>query len=264
MDIISVFYSYAHEDERLRRKLETHLGLLQQKGLIASWHDRNISAGTEWAHEINTHLNTAQIILLLVSASFLASKYCYSREMTRALERHEAGSARVIPIILRPVSWEHAPFSKLQALPTGARPITGRGWHNSDEAFADVAQGIGKVVEELRSSATGRYQISKSPPFSEHTEPTFASLDASSRPLGGAHIGEPGTEPPKDFSVTTLKDGQVVRAGEIKGTYSSKGSGRVWVVLEDDLGQYSLQTPPVQFLDNGEWTARNIIPGAGI
>ena len=66
-----MFYSYAHEDERLRKKLETHLALLQQQGLITAWHDREISAGTEWANEINAHLETAQIILLLVSSSFL-------------------------------------------------------------------------------------------------------------------------------------------------------------------------------------------------
>src|SRR6266567_6317476 len=100
---INIFYSYAYEDERLRKKLETHLALLQQQGLITGWHDSEISAGTEWAHEINAHLEAAQIILLLVSSSFLASKYCYSSEMLRALERHEAGTARVIPIILRPV-----------------------------------------------------------------------------------------------------------------------------------------------------------------
>lgn len=149
---ISIFYSYAHEDEHLRKKLEAHLALLRQQDLVAEWHSRNISAGTEWTREISTYLNTAQIILLLVSSSFIASKYCYSTEMARALERHEAGNARVIPIILRPVYWKNAPFSRLQALPTGGKPITGRGWHNTDEAFADVVQGIHKVVEELRSS----------------------------------------------------------------------------------------------------------------
>src|SRR5437879_3753438 len=81
---INIFYSYAHEDERLRKKLETHLALLQQQGLITAWHDCEISAGTEWANEINIHLEAAQIILLLVSSSFLASKYCYSSEMMRA------------------------------------------------------------------------------------------------------------------------------------------------------------------------------------
>lgn len=152
MDTIRVFYSYAREDERLRKKLETHLGLLQQQGLITGWHDRNISAGTEWAQEINDNLNTAQIILLLVSASFLASQYCYSREMIRALERHADGSARVIPIILRPVYWENAPFSHLQVLPKDAKPITK--WANQDEAFFDVVKGIRDAIEGLGRKET--------------------------------------------------------------------------------------------------------------
>src|SRR6266436_6360055 len=132
---IRIFYSYSHEDERLRKKLETHLALLQQEGLITAWHDRDISAGAEWEREINTHLNTAQIILLLISASFLASPYCSGIEMKRAMERHGAGEARVIPIILRPVLWKEAPFSHLQALPTNGVPVTDRKWHTQDEAF---------------------------------------------------------------------------------------------------------------------------------
>ena len=151
LENISIFYSYSHKDGHLREKLEKHLTLLKQEGVITGWHDRNISAGIEWEHEIETHLNTAQIILLLISADFLASTYCYSIEMKQAMERHTRGEARVIPIILRPVDWKGAPFSHLQALPRGARPVTGRGWHNQDEAFVDIAQGIRRVVEELHS-----------------------------------------------------------------------------------------------------------------
>jgi len=153
---IEIFYSYAHEDEPLRQELEKHLTLLKQQGLISGWHDRSISAGTEWANEIDTHLNTAHIILLLISASFLASNYCYHIEMKRALERHAAGEARVIPIIVRPVNWETEPsLSKLQALPTGAKPVTT--WPNPptyDEAFLDIEKGIRKVVLELNATQT--------------------------------------------------------------------------------------------------------------
>ncbi len=98
--VLKLFYSYAHEDGLWRRKLETHLSNLQRQGFIVSWHDRNISAGTAWKHEIDTHLNTAHIILLLISPDFIASEYCYSVEMTRAMERHQAGEARVIPCFL--------------------------------------------------------------------------------------------------------------------------------------------------------------------
>ena len=116
--VIKIFYCYAREDEELRNELEKHLKPLKRSGLISEWHDRQIKAGTDWECEIETHLNTASIILLLVSPDFIYSEYCYSKEMKRALERHVSGEAQVIPIILRPVHWEETPIGRLQALPT--------------------------------------------------------------------------------------------------------------------------------------------------
>jgi hypothetical protein len=110
---VKIFFSYAHEDEELREGLEKQLRALKRQGIIDVWYDREISAGSEWEREIDTHLNTAQIILLLVSPDFMDSDYCYSIEMERAMERHERGEARVIPIILRPIHWQGAPFGKL-------------------------------------------------------------------------------------------------------------------------------------------------------
>ncbi len=145
---VKIFYCYAHEDEALLNKLKTQLSPLQRQGLIDVWHDREISAGTEWEREITEHLNAAQIILLLVSPDFMNSDYCYSIEMKRAMERHELGEARVIPVILRPIEWKNAPFGKLQALPTNAKPVTS--WDNQqEEAFYDIAKGVKKVVEEF-------------------------------------------------------------------------------------------------------------------
>ncbi|MDQ6642958.1 MAG: TIR domain-containing protein, partial [Chloroflexota bacterium] len=144
----SVFYSYANEDIVLRDELDKHLAALRRSGWIQSWYDRDIRAGTEWKQEIDTHLRTADIILLLVSSDFLSSEYCYSIEMREALRRHEAGEAVVIPIILRPVDWHETPFSSLQVLPGDGKPVTS--WSNRDEAFKQVAQGIRSVVKALR------------------------------------------------------------------------------------------------------------------
>src|SRR6266568_6990036 len=110
---VEIFCSYAHEDEAWRQKLETHLSLLRRQGLISLWHDRLIAPGTNWAKALDTHLETASVILLLVSADFFASDYCYGIEMKRALERQEVGEARVIPILVRPVEWNSAPFAYL-------------------------------------------------------------------------------------------------------------------------------------------------------
>lgn len=142
---LEVFLSYAHKDEKFRAELSSHLASLKREGVIKDWHDRQISAGEEWADEIDVHINSARIILLLVSADFLASDYSYAIEMKRALERHEANQACVIPIILRPCDWTKAPFGKLQALPKNAKPVSK--WGNRDEAFLSIVEGIRKVAE---------------------------------------------------------------------------------------------------------------------
>src|SRR5215213_1186971 len=102
---VKVFFSYSHEDEDLRKKLHAHLGSLSRLGLMEEWSDHKIGPGTEWKGQIDSKLDSAQVILLLISASFMASRYCYDVEMTRAIERHHLKEARVIPILMRPVEW---------------------------------------------------------------------------------------------------------------------------------------------------------------
>ena len=148
---IQVFYSYSHKDEALRDELQEALALLKRQGCIAGWHDRQIVAGQEWADKIDENLETAKIILLLVSASFLASDYCYGKELKRALERHRAGEAVVIPIIIRPCDWQDAQFAKLQALPKDGKAVTS--WTNKDEAWTDVAKGLRRAVEAFGASS---------------------------------------------------------------------------------------------------------------
>jgi internalin A len=150
MSTIELFYSYSHKDEELRDELENHLALLKRRDVIRGWHDRRITAGKEWADQIDGRLKSADVILLLVSADFLASDYCYDVEMQRAMERHAAGEAVVIPVILREVDWHSALFGKLQALPKDGKPVTS--WSNRDEAFTDIARGIRRAVEQLTNS----------------------------------------------------------------------------------------------------------------
>lgn len=135
-----IFFSYCHKDEGLRDQLEIHLTGLKRQGVIETWHDRRIIAGDELTGAIDTHMEGADVILLLVSPDFIASDYCYDVEMTRALERHEEGSARVIPVVLRPCHWQSMPFGKLRATPIDGKPITK--WPNIDDAFLDVVEAI--------------------------------------------------------------------------------------------------------------------------
>jgi len=142
----TLFISYSHLDDGLRGELESQLKILQRRGWIDLWHDRRIAAGEDWKRKIDDNLERADIILLLVSADFIASDYCFEIEAKKALERHEKGEAVVIPIILRPCKWQIAEFASLQALPKDGLPITI--WSDKDSAWLDVEEGIERVVEE--------------------------------------------------------------------------------------------------------------------
>jgi hypothetical protein len=142
--VAKVFFSYTHVDEDLRNKLETHLTMLKRQGLIETWHDRRIVVGQEIDGEIDANLDGSDIILLLVSAAFLDSSYCFDLEMKQAMAKHEEGTARVIPIILKPCDWQPAPFGKLLAAPKDGKAITT--WNNIDEAFVDVVKSIRAAV----------------------------------------------------------------------------------------------------------------------
>lgn len=142
-----IFLSYSHADETYCDMLQKHLAALRHQGLIETWHDRRIKAGDKFENAIDQQLNEAEVILLLVSSDFIASRYCYEIEMQHALERQESGEARVIPIILRPCDWHDAPFGKLLAAPKDGKPV--KSWPDIDEAFLDVVRQIKAVLADL-------------------------------------------------------------------------------------------------------------------
>jgi len=122
--------------------------MMKRRNLIVEWHDRCIIAGEPLAHKIRTEIDRADIILLLISSSFMASDYCYQEEMARALERHKKGEARVVPIIVRAVEWKDSPIGHLLAIPTDGKPV--KSWAQEDEAWVDVTHGIHKVIETMQ------------------------------------------------------------------------------------------------------------------
>jgi hypothetical protein len=146
-----VFISYSHKDEALRNELENHLAMLKRDGTIETWHDRRIVAGSNLDAAISESLESADIILLLISASFLASDYCYDIEMVRALAKNAEGTAVVIPVILRPCDWLSSPFGKLRATPNDGKEVTM--FANQDEAFAIVAKDVRIAAKRFQEAA---------------------------------------------------------------------------------------------------------------
>nr|WP_240966768.1 HEAT repeat domain-containing protein [Nodosilinea sp. P-1105] len=145
---VSLYFSYAPADAPLQTQLAKHLTLLEHQGVITSWSSHQILPGEDRTQTIHQQLNTADIILLLISPDAIADDTCYHLEIQRAIERHQAGEARVIPILLRPVDWQGAPFSQLDVLPKNHEPVTT--WPNPDKAFQEIAEGIRQVAMEMR------------------------------------------------------------------------------------------------------------------
>lgn len=166
----TLFFSYSHADEAFRDRLEKHLSALKRLGSISTWHDRRITVGTELDNAIDKRLDSADVILLLVSPDFIDSEYCYEREMNRALQRHSLHEARVVPVILHPCDWHDLPFGKLLAAPTDGRPISK--WPNMDEAFLNVVNSIKAALKELGQ------------PIASNSVPARLDLQTAAGPTG--------------------------------------------------------------------------------
>lgn len=140
------FISYSHRDEKALERLHTHLAIMLREGLISAWYDREILAGDELDQKIERALSESEVFLALVSPDFLASNYCYEREMEQALERHAEGSLRVVPIILEPCDWKSTPLAKLKALPKDGKPIST--WTNENVAYLDVVTELRRILSD--------------------------------------------------------------------------------------------------------------------
>src|SRR5688572_19812716 len=139
-----VFISYAHEDESFRDELVKHLRLLERDGLIDIWHDRKIRPGTDWSRAIHDNLGSAAIFILLISADFIDSDYCYGLEMEAALRAAERGTAQVVPILIRHAAFQSAPFARFQMLPRDCVPVVD--WTPREKAWAAIAADIRELV----------------------------------------------------------------------------------------------------------------------
>ncbi|HMX80453.1 MAG TPA: toll/interleukin-1 receptor domain-containing protein [Ferruginibacter sp.] len=147
---LKIFLSYSHEDENMKNILDKNLVMLKRSDKIDVWQDRAIKAGDVWDEQIRRELEAADIILLLISVDFNNSQYIWNKELKTAMERHERGEARVIPIILRTCEWSEMPYAKLQALPTNAKPISS--FTDTDVAYTEVAKGIRMLVDHMLST----------------------------------------------------------------------------------------------------------------
>lgn len=177
---LKLFIAYARDDREYLRALIRHLAPLCRERLVQIWHDGDIEPGEEWGQLISNELGSAQIIVVLVSASFISSYECYDVELAKALKRHDANDVILIPTIVRHCVWKNLPFSRIHVLPTDAMPV--RAWLDEDEAWTDVVNGISRVVRRLCNDVAAE----KANAHGGHVAPTERSPSPSRVDLTGS------------------------------------------------------------------------------
>lgn len=236
----NLFFSYSHKDEDLRNELEVHLSALKRQDVISTWHDRRITAGTELDGAIDRNLDSADVILLLVSPDFINSDYCYKTEMERAMERHRSGDARVIPVILRPCDWHDLKFGKLLATPTDGKPVTK--WPNRDEAFLEVVKAIKAALKEMEQKTNRATSVVKSEarPWTEAVTESLAGPRSSNlrvrkqfTDLDRDHFQREGFEYIAKFFENSMNE-LVIRNPGLKQTFRRIDSNRFTAAIYEN------------------------------
>lgn len=151
MNTVSLFYSYSRADEPFKIKLGEHLAVLRRENIIREWHDNMILPGEKWDETIKKKLEEADIIMLLVSSSFLASDYINDVEIKKAIERHNKNEVIIIPVICRVCDWENSILGKFQALPKNAKPINL--WHDEDAAHNNIVKELRRIIKSKSSKS---------------------------------------------------------------------------------------------------------------
>ena len=157
---VTMFLSCSDEDEELLEELLQHLSSLMREGRIICRYRHQVRAGGEWREQAKRELDAAEIILLLVSPSFVASDYCYGEEAVQAMLRQRSGRAQVIPVIVRPVEWRQLIFGGLKSLPEGESISM---WSNKEEALANIVQGVRTVIDDLKTTLRSALRSTEKP-----------------------------------------------------------------------------------------------------
>ena len=178
MKPVTLFISYSHKDSAYKEELDAHLAPLRREGLLSIWSDCDIQPGGN-LDAIKERLEASDIILLLISADYIQSKFCYEIELHRAMELRNERSAKILPVIVRPCDWKNSPFKQLKALPKDGLPVSE--WKSSDEAWSSVAQAIRQICED-KALHLRNYPSGKDRHESPELSPLQGDLDPLTRP----------------------------------------------------------------------------------
>lgn len=148
---VKIFIAYAAADSSYLDNFKKHFSPQERSAKVSIWYDGEVTGGEDLEAARKGALESAQIVLLLLSSDALASDDFYDEAIQAALQRHHAKTTRVVPIIMRPCNWtQHSGLSKLKPLPADGSAISMAA--NVDDAYTKVSNEVLKIADSFRQN----------------------------------------------------------------------------------------------------------------
>lgn len=151
---LKIFISYSHKNIKYKEKLLTSLEALKQSYEIEAWHDGMIEAGGNIDENVKRELEKSDIILLLITDSYLASYYCMKKELANAIEREKNNECKVIPVMFQEsILVDTLSFFNHNRVPEDGKPIA--------TGFKNQALGCTRAVKMIQKMIDNNFPLCK-------------------------------------------------------------------------------------------------------
>jgi len=143
----NIFISYSHKDIKWKKRLISHLQVLEKKELCILWHDWDITPGRDWYPDIEKAINQAHLAVLLITKDFLDSDFIAKEEIPRFLKRRKTRDLIVVPLFMKPCAWKEVDWLKeIQGVPVDGQFVVEGTEEEIDTKLAYFTEKIIKVL----------------------------------------------------------------------------------------------------------------------
>lgn len=98
---MNIFISYSRKDYEWVSKIRTHLVPFFKSEELVLFSDMDILPGQDWNAQVKRFLESADIAILLISPSYLASDFICNIEFPSLLQAAQGKHIKIIPILIK-------------------------------------------------------------------------------------------------------------------------------------------------------------------
>ena len=138
-----LFISYASKDQDFKDEFDTATAVMRHHQTIETWDMGGIVPNQQWNVEIQSQLDAADVVVMLLSPRFFQSRYIWDHEFKNTLARWQAGQVKIAAIVLSKCDWRDTPLKNIQLVNKGKEIDLAP---NRDAIWYDVVQDLKRML----------------------------------------------------------------------------------------------------------------------